>query len=276
MAIPLCMKDSIGISILLPTRGRTAQLARSIESLLTHAANPEGVEWRLAFDDDDADSLDYFMQHIRPEIEQSGAEYTVMGFAPLGYERLHEYVNALAESARGSWLVFWNDDAVMQDPGWDTTILSQGDNFCVQAFDTHRQHPYSIFPIVPRRWYEVLGHLSQHQLNDAWISQIAWMLDIMVRIPIRVAHERYDLTGTNLDDTYRRRRIFEGNPRDPRDFNYPDTHRQRIAEAKQLAAYLRDQGQDMSHWDEVIAGRRDPWQKMLAMDINNQMRRLNP
>lgn len=263
------------ISILLPTRGRTQQLATSIRSLISNADSAADIEWLLAFDNDDVDSRDYFMAEIAPDIDRSGGEYRVWGFERLGYARLHQYLNALAAHARADWWVFWNDDAVMLDPHWDTVITSQGDRFCVQAFDTHRQHPYSIFPIVPRAWWEVLGHLSQHPLNDAYISQIAWPLDIMVRLDVRVEHQRFDLTGANQDNTFQERNVaaLEGDPSRPQDFNHVSQRQRRWQDALRLCQHLENQGLDMTHFRETLAGRRDPWTKMLAMDINGQMTR---
>ena len=247
-------------------------------SLIDHADHPGSLEWLLAFDSDDQASSEYFLQHIAPEIDRSGGRYTCFVFEPLGYHRLHQYLNGLAAHAQAAWWVFWNDDAMMLDSHWDSVIINQGTRFCVQAFDTHRQHPYSIFPIVPRAWYDVLGHLSEHPLNDAYISQIAWMMDIMVRLDIRVEHQRFDLTGQNLDDTYRARdlRQLEGNANNPRDFNFIAQRQARFAAAKKLAQYLRTQDHDLEFFDAVCQGRQDPWSKMLAMDVNHQMQRIDP
>ena len=191
----------------------------------------------------------------------------------MGYGRLNDYVNNLAKSAQGNWFVFWNDDAVMQDQGWDTVINSYTGQFVIQAFDTHNLHPYSIFPIVPRAWFETLGYLSQHPLNDAYISQMAWMLDIMVRIPVRVLHDRFDLTGNNNDNTFQQRQYLEGNVNDPRDFNHVRSRQQRFQDCVKLAEYMNSQGTDTTHWNEIAQGRRDPWAKMLASDVNKQMQR---
>lgn len=264
------------ISILLPTRGRTEQLDRSISSLIDLASDARSIQWLFGFDKDDTDSYRYCQEHILPKIDQSGGKYTVLGFDPIGYERLNEYVNALADKAQGEWFVFWNDDAVMLDQGWDDVIYSHTGKFVLQAFDTHNKHPYSIFPIVPRKWYEVIGHLSKHQLNDAWLSQIAWMLGIMLRIDVKVEHDRFDLTGKNFDDTFKQRKIFEGNVKDPRDFNYVVNRQIRVGEARTLARWLEGQGQDMSRWRAIEAGKQDPWDLMLASDVNGQMTRLPP
>lgn len=265
------------ISILLPSRGRTNQLDRSISSLIDLADHPEDIQWLLAFDNDDSKSQKYFLDNIVPRIDQSGGLYSVIEFQPLGYSNLNRYLNALASYAKADWWVFWNDDAVMLDSSWDTEILKAGDRFCIQAFDTHNQHPYSIFPIVPRTWFDLLGHLSQHPLNDAYISQIAWMLDIMVRIPTRVLHDRYDLTGANRDATFQARdlRGLEGNINNPRDFNHNSQRKNRIDDARRLAQHMQELGMDTSYWDEIVAGKRDPWTKMLAADVNNQMMRIN-
>jgi hypothetical protein len=161
----------------------------------------------------------------------------------------------------------------MEDSGWDTVILSHGNKFCIQAFETHNKHPYSIFPIVPREWYDQLGYLSQHQLNDAYISQIAWMLDIMVRIPVNVSHNRFDLTGKNLDATFQERKIHEGNPNNPLDFNYITQRRARYEDAEKISTYLKSQGYDMSVWEEVKSGKRDPWAIMIKSDVNKHMMR---
>ena len=259
------------ISILLPSRGRTNMLKRSITSLLDLADTPASLEFLLAFDDDDTESSTYFISEVAPLIEQAGATYSVLEFARMGYGRLHEYLNSIAPYAQADWWVFWNDDAVMLDQGWDTVIISQGNRFCIQAFDTHNLHPYSIFPIVPRAWFDTLGYLSQHPLNDAYISQIAWMLDIMVRIPVKVSHERFDLTGQNNDKTFEDRVIYEGNSHDPRDFNYVSNRGQRVYNANRLADYLEGRGYDMTYWKKVSSGELDPWTKMLEADVNKQV-----
>ena len=267
--------DSPGISILLPTRGRTEQLYRSVSSLIDLADDAADIQWLFAFDNDDRNSYEYFQSNILPAIESTGALYTVMGFERLGYSRLNEYVNALALRSRGDWMVFWNDDAVMTSQSWDTVIKSYTGKFVLQAFDTHKKHPYSIFPIVPRKWLELIGHLSLHALNDAWLSQIAWMLDIVERIDVVVDHERFDLTGKNKDQTFKDRVIYEGNANDPRDFNYLPRRQTRFREADIIAKYLESTGVDMSHWHEIKAGKRNPWEKMMAADVNKQMTAYN-
>ena len=170
------------ISILLPTRGRKQQLLTSVQSSLNRASGIEHIEILFAVDNDDHEGLEYFVKEVSPYIESAKIHNQILVCPSWGYEKLHFYLNELAAHAQGQWLFFWNDDAVMQTDHWDLEIAKYDGQFKLLSVITHNEHPYSIFPIVPRQWYEVLGYLSQHSLNDAWLSQIAYMLDIFAQI----------------------------------------------------------------------------------------------
>ena len=135
---------------------------------------------------------------------------------------------------------------------------------------THNDHPYSIFPIVPREWLDVLGYLSAHSLNDAWISQQAYLLDVYERIPVYVTHDRQDLTGNNNDETFNNRVMYEGNPSDSRDFHHVSYHLRRMQDIDKLAEYMKNKGIP-TWWDDVKSGKiKDPWIKLQENDPNGQ------
>ena len=140
------------ISILLPTRGRGEIAFKSLKSLVDLADNPEDIEFLVAIDDDDDASAEYFTEHMIPWFEENNLDLTVYQTERWGYLQLHRYNNFLGARCSGAWIVFWNDDAVMQSQGWDTDICANTGQFAIQAFDTHDKHPYSIFPIIPRDW----------------------------------------------------------------------------------------------------------------------------
>jgi hypothetical protein len=259
------------IAVLLPTRGRTTALSRSVISLVNRAHQLNSIQFLFGFDDDDTVGLEHWRTELEPWLRSKGAHYRALSFEPIGYIRLNEYVTELAKSSDAGWLMFWNDDAIMESLHWDQEILRHHDEFRVLAVHTHREHPYSIFPIVPRAWLNLFGYMSPHQLSDAWISQVAYMIDIWKRIEVWVTHDRYDLTGNNHDDTFLNRPQLENRPDDPEDFHSNKWHARRINDAEKLAAFLREQGQDMTWWDNVKANRQDPWEKLTANDVNRQM-----
>lgn len=266
------MTSKYKISILLPTRGRTTALQRSVKSLLDNADNKADLQLMLGLDNDDAEGIAFFQDTLEPYLEAEGIDYTAMSFAPLGYGRLNDYVNTLAKNSNADWLFFWNDDAVMESKGWDTEIANHTGEFKLLAVHTHNDHPYSIFPIVPREWLDTIGHLSLHSMNDAWLSQIAFLLDIWKRIEVTVTHDRADLTGNNADATYKNRILLEGNPLNPNDFHHPAHNNHRMMECERLSEYMKQRGLDTSFWENVKSHKQDPWEKLKANDPNGQMK----
>ena len=266
------MQPKYDIAVLLPTRGRTEALFKSVFSLYDLADNPDRIELHLAFDRDDEVGKNYFTNTLKPWLDGRKANYTACLFDPLGYIQLHVYNNQLAAKTSSHWLVIWNDDAIMQTSGWDTEIMKYQGDFKLLAFHTHRDHPYSIFPVVPRPWYDLLGYISPHSAQDAWLSQQAYMLDIWERIPVWVEHDRHDLTGNNFDDTFKNRRMLEGRPENPDDFHSVKQLDIRHRDCFKIAALLKHQyNKDLTFFENVFKGTQDPWEKLAQNDVNSQM-----
>ena len=259
------------IALLLPTRGRTDALKRSVVSIINRAVKLDSVQLLLAFDKDDNVGRDYFVNEIQPWLDDKGVAYTAMLFDRLGYTGLNQYYNALALETDADWIFVWNDDAIMETPGWDNVIRKYDGQFKILKIHTHGEHPYSIFPIVPVAWYKTVGYLSRHQMIDAEISQIAYLLDLIEIVDIYATHDRADLTGNNDDETDRERIRYEGNPNNPLDFHNPNFNNQRMVDAVRIADFMSSNGIDTSWWDAVKVGKQDPWVKMRANDINKQM-----
>ena len=259
------------IAMLLATRGRTESLGRSIRSLIDLADNYDRIQIMFAFDDDDEVGFKYFTDNLKPWMDSCNVHYTAMRFKRMGYVNLHKYNNAMAKQTDARWLVIWNDDAVMQSQGWDTTIMSYEGQFKLLSFKTHNMHPYSIFPIVPRKWYDILGYISPHPTQDGWVSQQAYMLDIYQRIDVDVLHDRFDLTGNNNDDIFANRPMLEGKPTDPNDFHSVQQIDLRHRDCFKLAAHMNSIGMSTEFFENIWKGKQDPWQRLAENDINSQM-----
>ena len=265
--------SKFNIAVLLPTRGRTDALSRSVMSLVNRAVDLPKLQLLFGFDEDDNIGREHFEKELQPWLDNKGVDYTVVEYEPMGYYRLNEYVNSLALESDADWCFFWNDDALMETSGWDRIIAKYTGQFKLLAVHTHKDHPYSIFPIVPRDWLAVLGYLSPHPLSDAWLSQVAYKLDIWERIEVYVTHDRSDLTGNNDDATFKNRTMdqLEGNPTNPKDFHNPSWTMLRMKETEKLSVYMKEKGLDITFWENIKLGKQDPWEKLKANDINNQM-----
>ena len=260
------------IAVLLPTRGRTTALKLSIISVFNRIRDLDTVQLILGFDEDDEVGLNYFESDVQPWLDQKGVDYTALTFEPMGYNGLNRYYNGMAAQSDADWLFVWNDDALMETTGWDKVITKHDGEFKLLKIHVHREHPYSIFPIVPREWYDLFGFLSRHQMTDAELSQIAYMLDIMEIVEIYATHDRHDLTGNNADATYKNRTPLEGNPKNPADFHHIGFVSGRQMDAEKISKHLEETGRDISWWNNIKAGKQDPWEKMRANDVNKQMR----
>ena len=200
--------SSLLVSVLMPTRDRVVLALRSVQSLLSTCQDASRVEIIVAHDRDDPASDQYFhSSRWHDVISAWGAQDQVLSCDSWGYQGLHRYYTAMARQAQGRWFMIWNDDAVMQTQGWDQYLADNQDFVGLIHMHTVNFKPsLTLFPLIPKIWLELFGEISQHQLNDSWIQDICHEADAVLRLPISVFHDRYDVTGNNLDATYANRR----------------------------------------------------------------------
>lgn len=196
------------ITVMCPTRARPARLRESVDSLLGTASNPDDVEILLAIDPDD-------VEVTLPAIADTPGN--VRAWIPperYGYLGLHRYFNHLASTARGSWLLLWNDDARMTTPGWDAII---GRETCDQVLWPEVNHDQggNLFPVWPRAWSRACGHVSLSANVDVWISEVGRRAGAENRVGITIFHDRPDVTGSPVDEVFLEGRALMGSGNEP-------------------------------------------------------------
>ena len=268
--LPEFMNNEYSIAVLLPTRSRTDALTTSVTSIVDLANDISRIQLIFGFDDDDKIGLDHFTKVIQPMLDKRGVSYEAQAFKSMGYAGLNRYYNHLAKSTSSDWLFVWNDDAVMETQGWDSVIAQYTGKFKLLKVHTHNDHPYSIFPIMPRAWYDLMNHLSRHQMIDAELSQLAFLLDIMQVIEVDVVHNQVELTKDSTDPLKPKVR-FEGDPTNPIDFHNPQTSARRYQDCDIIADHMRTIGLDTSWWESVKSGKNYAWEKLIELDVNRQM-----
>jgi hypothetical protein len=265
------MTNEYSIAILLPTRSRTSALTDSVTSIVSRAHNSSRIQILFGFDNDDTVGLDHFEGVIQPFLDDHNVTYYAQSFESMGYAGLNRYYNHLSKSASADWIFVWNDDAVMNTPGWDQVIESYTGQFKLLKVHTHNEHPYSIFPIVPKAWYDVFGHLSRHQMIDAELSQMAYVLDVMQVIDVDVTHNQVELTK-DITDPLKPKVRFEGNPVNAWDFHNPNVQKQRYSDCELISQHMKKIGMDTTWWENVKNGKQYPWTRLQELDINHQMK----
>ena len=266
------LQPTKAISILMATRGRPELAFKSLKSMIDLAHNVDQIEFCVAIDNDDIKSMDYFKETVVPWFEEKDHNILVMTFDRLGYANLPKYMETLALNSKGAWFIVWNDDALMESQDWDKEIVSYTGQFKLLAFkDNHNEHPYSIFPIVPREWVVLFGTISPQQAIDAWVSQIAYIVDCFQRIEATVTHDRHDLTGNNDDATYAEREFLEGDPENPKDAFHPDMVALKQKYVEKVVWFLKCIGQDTGRWDKVLRKKVDAMALLHENDTNQHL-----
>ena len=261
-------KPTKRISVLLPTRGRGELSFKSLKTLWDNADTNDGIEYLIAIDDDDLESVEYYDKTIVPYTKEQDIDLRVWVIKRLGYKKLNEYLNFLGNKSNGHYMMFWNDDAIMETKAWDKEIDQYRDKFRILRMPDQSQHPYSLFPIFPRKWMSLLGTISPQAMSDAWISQIAYLCNIMVNIPVSVIHDRFDLTGNNNDETYRNRPQTDVDREDPMDLNSKQMVLKRYTDCAKIMWYLDEIGDSNDHFEQSLQGKADQWKYMKLNDPN--------
>lgn len=192
------------ISVLLPTRQRTNLVKRSLHSIATTAQDPTQIEVLVAYDNDDAESQDFFCSQEWPQwLTEHGMSGQAFAVPRWGYRSLHEYYNYLARYSKGSWLLMWNDDAMMETDWWDDRVR-QNDAWRMLLHITCRNLVMncSIFPLFHKDWIDLFGTVSPINHPDSWISEVCWQARARRVIDVVTYHDRADLTGNNKDTTF--------------------------------------------------------------------------
>jgi len=192
------------VTVLLPTRHRTSLVERTVRSLLDQASNPAQIEIAVAYDEDDTESHDYFGSATWTTlVADYGSGLQVHKTPAWGYQELHQYYNLLADHAQGKWLLVWNDDALMKSAGWDSMVQQEQDYMGMLHMVTENYRPkFALFPLIPRKWVDLFGSVSLSNSNDSWIHHICLEANAIKLIDAVAFHDRADLTGNNLDQTY--------------------------------------------------------------------------
>lgn len=187
------------LSALVPSRERADTLKFSLDSLWLKRNNIEALVW---IDNDDPKLGQYHKlfdnnSHVRLFIKPR-----------VGYINFHTMLNYLALKASGDWLWLWNDDAYMEKADWYDTFISHA------SLSKPKEEPvvYNLspgkngFPIVSRKYLEILGHIGGSATCDLWIRRVVQGTDIERYISgIEPTHRKHGLDtklGDLIDTTY--------------------------------------------------------------------------
>ena len=183
------MIKSPALSILVPSRQRADALKFSLASLgLSRNTTIEVLIW---VDDDDLQ-----LQKYRTYFDKNN-QIKLCIRPRVGYLQFHEMMNFLTTQATGEWLMLWNDDAYMGMVNWYDTFIE----YASLSRPVEEPVAYNIwgqgkaqhfFPIISKKYLEIVGHFAQNCICDSWVKHVAYYSHIQRHIfGIKPHHRKF-------------------------------------------------------------------------------------
>lgn len=183
------------ISVLVPLRERTALFDHMVQTLVSTAANPAGVEVIVRCDEDDEESLTYLRYRSMMWRAQVAESAFIVGPRYRGYATLGTFINEAARLSRADLLLVVNDDVEFQTPGWDAKLVQVAqrypDGMFDLAVDTVLNNANCVFPCQSRRQVELLGCFYDERViyPDIWLRDVLQPFGRLIRVPeVVIAH----------------------------------------------------------------------------------------
>ncbi len=240
------------LSMLTPTRGRPEHVRRYIDSIKETADNAKRIELLFYVDEDDPCRNEYI--EMAREFAYGGHDPNFLDVSFLFGEpkSVSKSWNDIAALSQGDVLCMGNDDIIYREKGWDTRIDHEvkfythnfPDKIFCMWFDCGiKGGEWPTFPMVSRKWYEVLGYFSPGHFNffynDTWIGDIGWKIGRMNYIaePKYMEHQHHSVGGVS-DETTKHARRNDAAARDR--LIWEETTEIRQRDADHLLSYIKD------------------------------------
>lgn len=157
------------VSFLIPTRKRPHGMKLALESILNTASDPSRVEVLFLIDEDDEASQAFAAEYPAND----NVQFFVTPRIGNGYEHLYHYYNLLYTESTGEFLFIFNDDTVMVNQGWDDALAKFSGQIVVIDPKWNYEADYATFPIVSRKFPQLMGTFAEHVYIDRWFTYIA-------------------------------------------------------------------------------------------------------
>jgi len=223
------------ISILLPSRRRSVQLERMVNSLRdTCSVFPEIVVY---IDEDDTTSI---------EKAQTLDIKTIIGPRLM----FTDYWNKCYEKSTGDILMMAADDLIFRTKDWDKSVeeaFSQYKDRVVLVYGDDKDIKMQVpsHPFIHRRWAETVGYFSPPYFTcgscDYWLYEIAKFLGRKHFVHSVVEHMHYTAGKSLMDETYWERAI-SNEERTLVSMQYSSLALERLEQAGKLQAVIDSYG----------------------------------
>lgn len=228
----------MSISILCPTRGRPASVARLLASIRRTAVS-DTIETIFYLDDDDP-TLEATVDLIHADVRS----VVVVGPRTV----LSRCWNVAYDEATGDIAMQCGDDIVFRTPGWDARVEAAFARYpdrivLVHGNDLFQGARTATHGFLHRRWVEAVGEfvpgIFASDYADTWLTEVADRLGRRCYLPELVTEHLHPVAGKAEWDLTHRERL-ERHAAEGVDALYQQTGPQRAEWVTKLAAVIRE------------------------------------
>lgn len=191
------------ISILCPTRNRTAGLSRMWQSAMTTADNPDCLELVLYIDHDDKETNKFLESNLSEALViRSNPE------KPEIYSNLH---NICCKHSTHNIFMGCADDVVFRTTGWDTAVIQEFNKLddkigFIYPNDGHHGENLGTHGFFHKNWFNTLGYISPPIFNvdysDNYVMNVAKGVERHIYLPkVLIEHMHWTFGKSDFDVT---------------------------------------------------------------------------
>lgn len=244
--------DKVIISVLCPTRGRTALMKRALESCFSTCANPAQIEFVFGLDDDDLESIK-MAQELEDLYPDKNISHTIW---PRKKFKFSDLMNQCSKAACGEIFGLFSDDAIYNSKNWDDIVVKFF-NECEHRDKLYLlqtsggANPQTGFPFMHKNWRTAAGYLLAPIFNGDWGDY--WLADVINGIgrerfvfcrDIEIKHLHVEWGKMEKDQTYfehlKERKEQENLPRNLHPYHGDEGQRLKALEIENLRNFIKN------------------------------------
>ena len=174
------------LSFCLPTRKRPEMAILSLESIINNVDNWDEIDIMLGIDVDDIGSqtlIEIFLKN------KGFKNYQILNLERPHYAGCFKYFNEFSKLSTRKWMMLWNDDIRLHTKNPNDVLKKYSDDILINPIVmerrdgnyiiTHGNHVCA-FPIIPKKWTDILGYISMAACSDTWVEYIARQLNKII------------------------------------------------------------------------------------------------
>lgn len=198
----------------------------SIMSWLNSASDKSNLEFIIALDEDDHDSIEKYKE-LEPLVKYYKADIKLLLAPCSGYKKLFKRQNQMIPHVTGDCLIMLADDFFCESLGWDEIVEDTLNKIYEKDKDAsvllwmcgsnlQKTHPECVG--FNKKWLDISGVFSPSNACDAYARDMALSANLtMVKPPVIFYHLQRKLERPNELDSndgtefFRKPKPFEGN-----------------------------------------------------------------